>query len=124
MIAVDRGHRTPWNDLKRMARDGTVPVVPTPVMVEAWRSSRQARLGRLLRLCRVEPLDEQTARRGGKLGGRADTADPVDAVVVVSAARRGGVVLTSDVDDLTLLAEHVPDRQPLRLVPAPRPGAT
>jgi len=112
LIAVDRGDRRTWRYLDRMARGGSVPVVPTPVLAEAWRGPRQARLGQLLRFCRIEPLDELTARRAGELCGRAGTDDPVDAIdaiVVVSAARRGGYVLTADAGDLTRLVSHLPE---------------
>lgn len=52
----------------------------------------------------VEPVDDDLARNAGVLLGRAETADGVDAAVVLSAQRRGGVVYTSDPDDLGLLA--------------------
>ena len=88
---------------------GVVPVVPAPVVWQVWRDgSRQARLARLLRGCVVEPVDEALARSAGELLGRAHTADGVDAVVVLSAARRGGIVYTSDPGDLTRLAAHLP----------------
>ncbi len=112
LIAVDRGDSEVWSDLKTIVSEGTVPVIPTPVVVEAWRGARQARLGQLLRLCRIEPLDQASAREAGELCGRAGTADPVDAVVIVSADRRGGVVLTSDVDDLRHLASWLPSTGP------------
>ncbi|MBA2326445.1 MAG: PIN domain-containing protein [Actinobacteria bacterium] len=114
LVAVDRGEHATWSDLKTMVRAGSIPVIPTPVVVQTWRGARQGRLGQLLRLCHVEPLDETTARRAGELCGRAGTADPVDAVVIVSASRRGGIVLTSDAGDLARLVSHLgPGHRPL-----------
>jgi uncharacterized protein YaiI (UPF0178 family) len=60
-----------------------------------------------LKLCRPEPLSYELARRAGELCGRSGTADIVDAVVVESAASRGDLVLTSDINDLEHLADHV-----------------
>jgi hypothetical protein len=78
------------------------------VVWQVWRDgARQARLARLLRGCEVESVDEPIARAAGQLLGRSRTADGVDAVVVLCAARRGGVVYTSDPDDLTHLAAHL-----------------
>ncbi len=104
LVAVERGDRRVWTALKVAIADKVVPVVPSPVLVEVWRGARQARLGQVLRHCRVEVLDDGAARRAGVLCGVAGTGDPVGAVVVVSAASRGDVVLTSDAADLTHLA--------------------
>lgn len=93
-----------WTAIKVAIAEKVVPVVPSPVLVEVWRGARQARLGQVLRHCRVETLDDAGARRAGVLRGLAGTDDPVDAVVVASAASRGDVVLTSDAADLTHLA--------------------
>jgi hypothetical protein len=54
----------------------------------------------------AEPLEEAVARLAGEalawLGRRAgiDASLTIDAIVMASAARRGDVVYTSDVDDL------------------------
>ncbi|MGH8907563.1 MAG: PIN domain-containing protein [Egibacteraceae bacterium] len=108
LVAVERGDRRVWTALKVAVADKVVPVIPSPVLVEAWRGARQARLGQVLRHCRIEALDDAGARRAGELCGTAGTDDPVDAVVVASAVRRGDVVLTSDAGDLTHLASFCP----------------
>lgn len=90
---------------KQAVSSGIVPVVPAPVIWQVWRNgSRQARLARFLKGCRIEPIDDDLAREAGILLGRTGTDDGVDAVVVLSAQRRGGVVYTSDPDDLGRLA--------------------
>lgn len=96
-----------WTFIKAFVEDGLVPTIPSPVIIEAWRGGRQARLARLIRDCRVDELDEPRARRAGELCGRAGSNDPVDAAVIESASRRRDVVLTSDPDDLQVLASFV-----------------
>jgi len=75
-----------------------VPTVPAGVLGQGWRGGPQAQISRLLDGCRVETLDEARARSAG-----AGTSDVVDASVVVGAAARGDLVLTSDVEDLSRL---------------------
>ena len=58
-----------------------------------------------LRGCLVEDLDEARAKAAGVLCGAAHHEDPVDAVVVLGALGRRDVVVTSDGDDLAVLAE-------------------
>lgn len=96
-----------WTFIKASVEEGLVPTIPSPVIIEAWRGGRQARLSRLIHDCRVDGLDEARARRAGELCGRAGSNDPVDAAVIESAARRRDVVLTSDPDDLRILASFV-----------------
>jgi hypothetical protein len=75
-----------------------VPVVPAPVVAEAWRGGgRQASLARMLAGCEIEPMGPDQARRVGELAGRAHHDDIVDVTVVEGALRRGGdVVVTSN----------------------------
>lgn len=116
LIALDRNDREAWAFLRRSVDRGEVPSVPTVVVAQAWRgSARQALLARALGVCRSESLDDALARRAGILCGRAGTADIVDAVVVESAARHHGLILTSDPGDLEHLAGHVTG--PVTVVP-------
>lgn len=107
LIAADRGERRTWAFIKAFVEDGRVPTIPSPVIIEAWRGGRQARLAGLIRDCRVDDLDEMRAKSAGELCGKAGSNDPVDAAVIESAARRGDLILTSDPDDLTALASFV-----------------
>lgn len=105
LIAVDRDDPLMFARHRQALSRGVVPVVPAPVIWQVWRDgSKQARLARFLKGCWVEPVDEDLARDAGVLLGRTATTDGVDAAVVLSAQRRGGVVYTSDPDDLGLLA--------------------
>ncbi|MBI4486583.1 MAG: twitching motility protein PilT [Acidobacteria bacterium] len=74
-----------------------VPVVPAPVLAEAWRGgSRQASLARLLAMCEVEPMTEAQAQNVGELAGKAGHDDVVDVTVVEGAIRRRQAVVTSN----------------------------
>ncbi len=94
--------------LRAMRAAGRWPAtVPTAVLVESLTGSgpRDARVNRLLKACRVEPVQEATARRAALLRSRARAGSAVDALVV-AAAEPGGVVLTSDPHDVGALAHQ------------------
>ncbi|MEI8002199.1 MAG: PIN domain-containing protein [Actinomycetes bacterium] len=107
LVALERDDRRARATLASLVRSGWLPTVPAVVVAEVWRGPRQARLARVLGASRIEPLDEATARRAGLLNARAGRDDPVDAVVVVTAATHGGQLWTLD-PDLRELAEHLP----------------
>jgi hypothetical protein len=97
LVAADRNDREMWALHAGYLREGVVPIVPAPVLAQAWRSgARQAPLARLLHLCDVEPLSEEQAKDVGVLAGRAQHDDVVDVAVVEGAIRRGDAVVTSD----------------------------
>jgi hypothetical protein len=107
LIALDRDDRRMWLVLRTALAEGGRPVVPTPVIAQAWRSARQVRLARAVRLCRKEDVDEELAKAAGALCAASKTDDAIDAIVVASAARRGDRVLTADPGDIARLADHV-----------------
>ena len=104
LIAAERNDRTMWALHRRALERGMRPVVPAGVLGQAWRGGPQAELSRLLRGCRIEELTEVLARQAGSVCARAKTTDVTDATVVVGAAARGDVVVTSDPKDLRHLA--------------------
>jgi predicted nucleic acid-binding protein len=53
-------------------------------------------------------IDIELAKSAGVLCGLAGTDDPVDALVVASAARRGDDIVTTDPEDLAALAAVAP----------------
>lgn len=107
LLAAERNLPAVWRAHRMLLESGRMPVVPAPVLAEAWRGGgpRQANLARFLRGCRVEALDGRRARAVGALAGRSGHDDLADVAVVEGAARRGDRVLTSDPGDLTLIAE-------------------
>jgi len=88
--------------------------VPSVVIGEWWRGQRGPVANLLDRYrVRVDFVDEGVAKRAGEALAHIDARDErerrgmlVDAIVVVTAAARGHVVYTSDVDDL----ERIRDR--------------
>jgi hypothetical protein len=106
LIAADRNSRVFWIHWKEALRRGVDVTVPTPVIAQAWRGGRNARMGHVLGACVVEPLDQADARAAGELCAQSMSSDAIDAAVVVSAAKRGDAILTSDPDDLGVLLVH------------------
>lgn len=108
LIAAERNDRRMWALHAGFLALETSPTVPAAVLAEAWRGGAgQASLARLLALCRVHDLDDRGARDAGALLGAAGHGDVVDATVVRGALDRGDAVVTSDPEDITMLADAV-----------------
>jgi hypothetical protein len=105
LIAAERNDRRLWALHRRALERGVVPTVPAGVLAQGWRGGPQAQMSRLLSGCRVEDFDEARARSAGTACGNAGTSDVVDAAVVIGAAARRDLVVTSDPGDLTQLGE-------------------
>ena len=104
LIALERGERPMWTRLKAAKMAGDVPVTHAGVLGQVWRGSpRQAQLACALRGIKVQSLDERLGRSAGVLLGKADLSDVIDAAVVLLSAD-GDDIVTSDPDDLSLLA--------------------
>jgi len=108
LVAADRGERRMWARHRALLARRTVPTVPAPVVAQGWRGGgRQALLTQLLSGSDVEALDDDRARAVGALAAKAGASDVVDACVAEGALRRRDLVVTSDPDDLTGLADAV-----------------
>jgi predicted nucleic acid-binding protein len=118
LIALDRGDRDAWALLTETHRAGQRPVVPAPVIAQAWREGRrQARLARVLSGAELVPADGPVARRAGELLGQSRTTDVLDALVALAAQDRPGCeVLTSDPADILLLLQTLHVRRTIRVV--------
>jgi predicted nucleic acid-binding protein len=111
LIALDRGDKRLIALLDRALAQRLRFRVPSGVVGQAWRNGRvQVALARFLRSDEVEiiPLDEQLARACGELCGATDTADIIDASVVILARARGDYIVTSDPRDLRRLDPTCP----------------
>ena len=105
LIAAERNDRRMWALHAGFFAEGVVPVVPAPVLAEAWRGgARQASLVRLMAMCSVEEMSEDQAHRVGVLAGTARHDDIVDVTVVEGAIRRGNAVVTSNRDHIARIA--------------------
>jgi hypothetical protein len=106
LIALDRGDKRMIALLDRALAQGRTFRVPAGVVGQAWRDGRiQATLARFLRSEEVDiiPLDEQLARSCGELCGAANSADIIDASVVILARRQRDPIVTSDPNDMRRL---------------------
>jgi hypothetical protein len=106
LIALDRGNKRMIALLHEGLNQGRAFRVPAGVLAQAWRDGRtQVALARFLRAEEVEivPLDDQVARSCGELCGASNTADIIDASVVILARQRRDLIVTSDPSDLRRL---------------------
>jgi len=101
LIAADRGDRRFWAFWKAVL--DVEKHIPAPVVAQAWRGNRNARMARVIAACFVIPLDEELAREAGELCGSTRTSDIVDATVAVVANRLHDNVVTADSSDITRL---------------------
>ncbi len=105
LVAAEAGRVDVWALHRDALRHQVRPVVPAPVLAQAWRGGPQPMLSRLLRGCDTEPMSEQLAREAGRACALAGSSDVVDATVVVFALARDDLVVGSDEDDLKRLAD-------------------
>lgn len=107
-VAAERNDRDLWADHRARLELGLIPQTTAPVVAQVSRSPRQVQLRRMLRGCDVVGFATDDSHEVGALMGKASTADVVDAHLVVIASRRQATVLTSDVEYLRHLGDHVP----------------
>ena len=106
LVAAERNSRQIWALHAGYLAEEVIPTVPAAVLAEAWRGgSRQASLGRLLRMCDTEPMSEELARNVGVLAGKSGHDDVVDVSVVEGAVRRGDAVVTSNMTRIRKVAD-------------------
>ena len=90
-------------------RGGTI-CIPAEVVAQAWRSSRQARLGRLLRSSDIDiaVMTLSVARSIGLMCADTGHSDVVDVHVVLCARQRQHAIVTSDPRDIARIDPTVP----------------
>ena len=105
LIALERG------DLRMgrvfvHARTQCIPMfAPADAVAEWWRGRTDVR-EKVLRAMVVEPLSARIAKSAGEALAAVKGATTIDAIVMATAALRGGVVYTSDFRDLERLGSH------------------
>ncbi len=115
LIALERRKQHAADVFRAILRRGMVPVVPAVVVTEWWRGRSDVREA-ILAAVIVEDMPPLLCRAAGEALAAVRGATLADAVVMASAALRGGgVVYTSDVDDLTRLSRHFSG---IRVLPA------
>jgi predicted nucleic acid-binding protein len=92
-----------------LRRGGTL-CIPAGVIAQAWRSSRQARLARLLKSRDIDIaiMTPNVARSVGLLCARTGHNDVIDVHVAMCARERRHAVVTSDPDDLSRIDPGLP----------------
>ena len=105
-VAVERGDREIVALIKRERLAERAPLTHGGVVGQVWRggAGRQAELARLLPGVDVKPIDQDLGKRAGALLRESRRADVLDAALIAVAAD-GDELLTSDPDDLRVLAE-------------------
>ena len=90
-------------------RGGTV-CVPAGTIAQAWRSSRQVRLARLLKSRDIDiaMMTPNVARSVGLLCARSGHDDVIDVHVALCARERGHAVATSDPEDMLRIDRALP----------------
>jgi hypothetical protein len=111
LIALDRGDGRMIALLAEALGARATFHVPAGALGQEWRDgATQAVLARFLKGegVRLHALDAHMARASGELCGHTHTRDVIDASVVLCAREHGGVVLTSDPEDLRRLDADLP----------------
>lgn len=107
LVALERRRQYAWDVFRRL-RERAVPVtIPAPVLGEWWRGRTDVR-DAIRQAAHVEPLSERVACLAGEALAQVKRATTIDAFVMASAALRGDVVITGDVDDLERLRAFFP----------------
>jgi predicted nucleic acid-binding protein len=113
LIALERGDKR-MRIVFETATADDIPIVAPAVIIAEWWRGRSRRREAILAAIDVEATTDRIAR----LAGEALTAVPgstvVDAIVMASASQRGGVVYTSDFNDLERLRSWFPAVRILR----------
>lgn len=109
LIALERNDRRAWlkHNLRLALNDR--PRTTAPVVAQVSRSTRQVSLHRALNGCTVVPFQASDSDPTGALLAATGTRDVVDAHLVLVASRDSSTIFTSDLHDLSVLAEHVPN---------------
>jgi predicted nucleic acid-binding protein len=107
LIALERNRQRMVAVFKKARVDRMSVFVPGVCIAEWWRGRTDLR-ERILRSVIVEHTDDALVRLTGEALAVVPTATCIDALVMATAARHGGVVFTSDVGDLTRLQAVFP----------------
>lgn len=105
LIALERRAQRARKIFERATELKVRITVPSPVLTEWWRGRSDVR-DHIVAAVRIEPLSERVAKLAGEAVASVPGSTAIDAIVMASAAQRGDIVYTSDVDDLQALATH------------------
>jgi len=104
LVALERRKAGALAILKACKLSRASITIPAGVVAEWWRGEHRA----ILECGDLEPLSPQLAQKAGELLAATGRSNAVDATVIASAAQRGDLVVTGDLEDLRELAAHAP----------------
>ncbi len=108
LIALERRKRRATDAFRNIVGRGFLPIVPAVVYAEWWRGRTDLREA-ILAAVIVEDMPPALCRAAGEALAAVSGSTLADAVVMASAALRGGgVVYTGALDDLQRLQRHFP----------------
>ena len=114
LIALERRKQRATEAFRNIVRRGMLPIVPAVVYAEWWRGRTDIR-EEILAAVILEDMPPSLCRAAGQALGAVKGSSLADAVVMASAALRGGgIVYTSDEVDLRRLQRHFPN---VRILP-------
>jgi len=117
LIAIERRRAKARALLETAYKERLAVTIPAPAWGE-WHAGRPRHgLGGLVEAVAIEPLTASLAEAAGRALAtlRLDAKHFVDAAVMATAAARGDVVYTSDIDDMSRLQTCFPAVRLLRL---------
>ena len=105
LIALESNDQLMWHRFKAALESGNPRITHGGVVAQVWRggTGRQALLSQALKAIKTIPIDEELGRTAGVLLARSGLSDAIDAALV-ALSDHGDQILTSDPDDLALLA--------------------
>lgn len=107
LIALERRRHRMLSIFKTARADGVPMVAPSVCVAEWWRGRTDLR-EKILASLVVRHTDDALVRLTGEALAKVPRATTIDAMVMATAARTGGVVFTSDVGDLSRLQAVFP----------------
>lgn len=107
LIALER-RRQRMLGVLRIAKTERIPVVVPGVCIAEWWRGRTDLREAILAAVIVEHTSDALVRATGEALATVPRATCIDAMVMAIAARRGGVVFTSDVGDLMRIQAAFP----------------
>ncbi len=107
LVALERRKRAAWQVYRRVHERHARITVPAAVLGEWWRGRTDVR-DAIRRSVRIEPLTEVIACLAGEALAAVRRATTIDAFVMASAALRGDVVYSDDLEDLERLRTFFP----------------
>jgi hypothetical protein len=106
LIALERKEKRMRETIAAAKSRGLIVTAPAVAVIEWWRGAPMQ--SGILRLVSFEPTSEQIAKLAGDALASVQHATPIDAAVMASAALRGDMVYTSDIDDMHRLQAFFP----------------